>query len=152
MPEDITSLPPGRRSDLLEKKDVERVINTFLSLDNTVNVVYDDTKHTNFHTIKEGEQDIPEIVFGPDVYPAANAINPNQSLLMQAAAAHEICHYHRWKDKTEINDMEHVELDEAFTSLDAFLRFPQLSDHERRQLVADAMQRLAMYAHRKDIK
>jgi hypothetical protein len=71
---------------------------------------------------------------------------------MQAAAAHEISHYHRWKDKTQIDDPDHHELDEAFTSLDAFLRFPELSDHERRQLVGDALQRLAMYAHRKDIK
>jgi hypothetical protein len=99
MADDPTSLPPGRRSAPLEPDDVERVINTFLSLDNTVNVVHDGAKHTCFHIIKDEDgKDVPEIVFGPDVYPAPNAINPNQSLTMQAAAAHEIRHYHRWKD------------------------------------------------------
>jgi hypothetical protein len=91
-----------------------------------------------------------EIVFGADIYLGAGVVDPNSSLSMQAAAAHEISHYHLWKDKTELIAGELVEIDEALASLEAILRYPkQLNDHEVRQLVADAIQRLQMHAQRK---
>lgn len=91
-----------------------------------------------------------EIVFGPDIYPGVGVADPNSSLSMQAAAAHELSHFHRWKDKTEVSNADLAELDEALASLEAILRYPkQLNDHEVRQLVADAIQRLQIYAQRK---
>ena len=41
----------------------------------------------------------------------------------QAAAAHEISHYYRWKDGTELNEDALTNIDEALTSLDAITRF-----------------------------
>lgn len=145
-----TSLPPGRRANPLDEAEIKRVLNTFVGLDNSVNVVHDPGKNTCFRApIVEGEP-APEIVFGPDIYPGVNTINPNASLSMRAAAAHEISHYHRWKDTLEIHDQDYSELDEALTSLDATLRFPNdLSVHEIRQLISDAMQRIAMFLNRK---
>ena len=66
---------------------------------------------------------------------------------MLGAVAHEITHYHRWRDTTEINDTRLEAIDEALTSLEAILRFPrQLNEHDVRQLVSDAIQRLQIFA------
>jgi hypothetical protein len=68
---------------------------------------------------------------------------------MQAAAAHELCHLYRWRDRTEVTDERLEEIDEALTSLEAILRFPrELSAHEVRQLVSDAIQRLQMFCQK----
>jgi hypothetical protein len=65
---------------------------------------------------------------------------------MKAAVAHEISHFHRWKDRTELPLGVHRDLDEALASIDAALRFSgQLSSHEIQQLIRDAMQRLQMH-------
>jgi regulator of sigma D len=69
---------------------------------------------------------------------------------MAAAVAHEITHWQRWLDKTELVHDDFLEIDEALTSLEAALRFhAKLSDHDVRQLIADAIQRLQMFAQRK---
>jgi hypothetical protein len=61
---------------------------------------------------------------------------------------HEISHYHRWQDATELPEGELVHLDEAQTSLDAALRFAgQLSAHEIQQLIRDAVHRLQLLRH-----
>ncbi|KRQ15385.1 hypothetical protein AOQ71_10335 [Bradyrhizobium manausense] len=69
---------------------------------------------------------------------------------MQAAAAHELCHYYRWRDKTEVEDGVLVHVDEALTSLEAVLRFPKLGEHDIRQLVSDAIQRLQIFVQEKN--
>ena len=68
---------------------------------------------------------------------------------MRAAVAHELSHFHRWRDKTELNGEHLTEIDEALTSLDAVQRYQaHLNENEVRQLVADAMQRLQAFAQR----
>lgn len=83
-----------------------------------------------------------------DIYPGVSVIDPNSALSMRAAVAHEICHFHRWRNKVELPLGTHRHLDEAQTSLDASLRFAsQLSGHEIQQLVRDAVQRLQLHYH-----
>jgi len=72
---------------------------------------------------------------------------------MEAAAAHELTHWRRWTDKTEIVDEDFLEIDEAMTSLEAAIRYGEkLSPHDIRQLIADATQRLQLYIQRKTQK
>jgi len=86
------------------------------------------------------------VTFGEDIYPGNAVLDPNASLSMLAAVAHEVTHFNRWRDKTEIDDARLESIDEALTSLDAILSFPrQLNDRDVRQLVADAIQRLQIY-------
>lgn len=148
MPANRESLLAGRNAHALLEADVRRAINTFLGLDAKVPVRHAQGSRTLFRlTNDENGNEVAEIVFGEDLYPGPAVVDPNSSLSMQAAAAHEITHFHRWGDKTELLDPHLVEIDEALTSLEAILRFPkQLSDHEVRQLVADAIQRLQIFA------
>jgi hypothetical protein len=68
---------------------------------------------------------------------------------MRAAAAHESSHFHRWRDKTELDGGHLSDIDEALTSLDAIRRYyGTLNDTEIQQLVSDAMQRLQILAQR----
>ncbi|OWY60114.1 hypothetical protein B7486_70935, partial [cyanobacterium TDX16] len=91
---------------------------------------------------EEGEK-VGKIYYGADVYPGADVADPNSALSMKAAVAHEISHFHRWQDATQIVPEEFKHLDEALTSLDAALRFPkELSQHEVSQLIRDAIHRL----------
>jgi hypothetical protein len=87
-----------------------------------------------------------EIIFGPDIYPGPSVIDPNSALGLTAAAAHELSHYHRWKDKMALADDGLEHLDEALTSLQAISRYDRnLSEAEVRQLIADAIQRLQLF-------
>jgi hypothetical protein len=71
-------------------------------------------------------------------------------LSTQAAAAHEIVHLYRWREKTELLGEGLIEIDEALTSLSAITHFQKsLSDQEVRQLVADAIQRLQSFAQKR---
>lgn len=153
-----TSLLAGRNQAPLSSEDVRRAINTFLGLDPTVNVRYEESEPTVFHvSYEESGEEFGEIVCGPDIYPGRSVIDPNSALGLQAAAAHELTHYYRWKDKTELPDSSMEYLDEALTSLQAILRYDrQLSEQDVRQLVSDAMQRLHLYiqsleGHNKDL-
>ena len=86
------------------------------------------------------------VYFGSDIYPGVGVADSNSALSMKAAVAHEISHFHRWQDKTELPLDTYRHLDEAMTSLDAALRFPKdLSDHDVHQLIRDALQRLTMH-------
>jgi len=113
-----------------------------------VNVVYEAQGHTLFRVTREelsGEQ-YGEIVFGPDIYPGGSIIDPNSALSMDGAAAHELQHYHRWRNKAQLADDELFHLDEALTSLEAIFRYEtKLSEHDIRQLVLDAVQRINLY-------
>jgi hypothetical protein len=147
------SLLAGRNVRALSAEDVTRVFNTFLGLERNVSVRYEPNSRTVFRVpALEGEEEC-EITFGEDVYPGAGVVDPNSSLSMLAAVAHEVTHFHRWRDKTEIVADELVEIDEALTSLEAILRFPRnLNDHDIRQLVADAIQRLQIFAQRRQVE
>jgi len=64
---------------------------------------------------------------------------------LSAAAAHELTHLYRWRDKQALEEDALEHLDEAFTSLQAIANFAELKPVEVRQLAADAMQRLRLY-------
>ncbi len=84
---------------------------------------------------------------GPDIYPGRGIVDPNSALSLDAAAAHELAHYYRWRDKTELPATDRMTpLDEALTSMDAILRYERhLKPHDIRMLVSDAVQRINIY-------
>jgi len=147
MPPEKWSLLAGRNLAPLTLGDVRRAINTFLGLDNTVNARYDQNGRTVFRVSRdESGEEFGEIVFGPDIYPGRSVIDPNSALGLQAASAHELTHYHRWKDKIALQPESMEYIDEALTSLQAILRYDRhLSEHDIRQLISDAIQRLQIY-------
>lgn len=140
------SLLPNRSAKVLEPKDQTNVYNTFLGLDNTVNVKYEAGSKTCFKvTIIDGEE-VGEIIVGPDIFPGQDIVNPNAMLSMEAAAAHEVSHFHRWRNNQEIMNNDFQDLDEALTSLTAIMRFNvQLGHSDQLGLVADAMQRITKF-------
>lgn len=147
MPDQAGSLLGGRNVVPLTDAQVRSVANTFLGLDDRSAPKYDPQSRTIFRVRVEDGQEVSEIVFGPDIYPGTGVADPNSSLSMKAAVAHELCHHYRHADLTEINDETLKHIDEALTSLEAIQRFPrQLNDHDIRQLVADAMHRLQLFA------
>jgi len=128
------------------------VFNTFLGLDSTLAVRYAAGSRTVFRVPAAGPDGGDcEVTFGEDIYPGKSVLDPNSSLSMLAAVAHEVTHYCRWRDKTELPLSDLEEIDEALTSLEAILRFPRdLNEHDTRQLVADAIQRLQLYVRRRE--
>jgi hypothetical protein len=142
------SLLAGRNPSPLTPDDVRRVSNTFLGMEGSVNVVHDAQAETAFRVMRDertGEQ-YGEIVFGPDIYPGASTIDPNSALSIDAAVAHELQHYHRWRNKAHLVDDELFHIDEALTSIEAIFRYEsKLTDHDVRQLMADAMHRINLY-------
>lgn len=139
----------GRRTRPLSDSDVRSVMATFLGLDPSVRTVrHEATGRTVFRVVPAGEsetdEEFGEIVFGPDIYPGPGIANPNSALSMQAAAAHELAHYHRWVNKTQLNGDEQIDLDEALTSLEAVMRYEHtLNPVDIRALIADAHFRLS---------
>jgi hypothetical protein len=149
MPANRVSLLAGRNLAPLTQREIDRATSTFLGLDRAAPVRYEAEARTTFRVVIEETEDIAEVVFGPDFYPGAGVVDPNSSLSIKAAAAHELTHWYRWRDRTEIVDEQLYEIDEALTSLEAVLRFPrELDPHDARQLIADAIQRLQIYAQR----
>lgn len=152
MPERKPSLLAGRNKAPLTQDEIRRAINTFLGLDRNVNVRYEDTAVTAFRVgVDKDGSHFGEVIFGPDIYPGSSIVDPNSALSLDGAAAHELTHYHRWKDKAalSLDTLEHV--DEALTSLQAIMRyFGSLSDSDVRQLVSDAIQRLQLFVNESD--
>ena len=147
MPSSEGSLLPGRNIVPLTDSQIRSVINTFLGLDRNSAPIYRPDGRTAFRVRVEDDEEICEILFGADIFPGPNVVDPNASLGIKAAVAHELCHYYRHADLTEINDPALMHIDEALTSLDAVTRFSRdLNDHDIRQLVADAMHRLQLFA------
>lgn len=134
----------------LSAAEIRRATNVFLGLDNTVNTRYEEGATTRFRVCHdESDQEYGEIVFGPDIYPGWSVVDPNSALSLLAAAAHELTHYHRWKDKAALpnGSMEYV--DEALTSLQAIMRYERhLSQSDMRQLISDAIQRVQLYVQK----
>jgi hypothetical protein len=141
----------GRSTKPLDQASANRVSLTFVGLDKEMrNVRFDPAAQTVFRVVPAAESDTGEeygeIVFGPDIYPGGNIANPNSALTMRAAAAHELAHYHRWLNQSQIDEAEERHWDEAMTSLEAVQRYGHHLDlHEIQQLVGDALQRIGLY-------
>jgi hypothetical protein len=149
MSNEKSSLLAGRNKAPLTPDEIRRAINTFLGLDNNVNARHDPGSRTAFCVSADKSGQFGEIVFGPDIYPGESVVDPNSAMSLHAAAAHELTHYHRWRDKTvlSVEALEH--LDEALTSLQAIFRYDRhLSEPDVRQLVSDAIQRLQLFVQR----
>lgn len=146
MPDENGSLLHGRNSTPLNKRQVDQVVKYFFGFDPTANVRYDETSRTVFRDVDDDGDLNHEIIFGPDIFPGPAIADPNSSLSIRCAIAHELTHKARHDDLTEINEAELAHIDEALTSLGAILRFSdELNPHEMRQLVSDACQRLQKY-------
>ena len=134
------SMPPNRNQQPLSEGQVDRVFLTFRHLDPSVPVRYVPVNRTCF--VVTGE--VAEVRFGPDIHPGGG-LDPNSNMSVRAAAAHEVAHYHRWADGTELPHGQLDNIDEALTSLEAVLRFQELQWIEARQLISDAILRLNMF-------
>jgi len=140
------SLLVGRSTIELSKRQIRSVTSTFIGLDANVPFQYDPNGHTRFVVETDEDEDIGRVYFGRDIYPGPGVADPNSALSMPAAVAHEISHFLRWQDRTELPPDVHRHLDEALTSLDAALRFAvQLPPYEIQQLIRDAIQRLQLH-------
>lgn len=143
------SLLAGRRAEPLSEAEIRTVANTFYGMDRSVDARHDPTRPTGFRVEDVDGEPTGVISFGSDIYPGPSVADPNAALSMTAAVAHELSHYHRWKDNTELPLGHYRDLDEAFTSLDAMLRFARtLSPFEMEQLARDAVQRLQRHRRR----
>lgn len=148
MSDELPSLLSGRHTAPLSKEEAERASSTFLGLDDKVNVKYVEDARTVFRVITDQGREYGEIIFGPDIYPGDNIVDPNAAVTLTGAAAHELTHYYRWKDMSALRDGELRHIDEALTSLEAICRYPrQLNDTDMRTLVGDAILRLKMFVH-----
>jgi hypothetical protein len=142
-------LPGNRNVIRLTPQEVDRATRTFLSLeDEEIIFRYVANSQTRFRVVPaEGDQEeYSEIIFSEDLYPGRNIANPNAQVSMKAAIAHELAHYHRWRDKRELEGEDFKHLDEALTSLEAATRYAaDLNDTEIQQLLADATERLRLH-------
>lgn len=147
MPRTEASLLDGRNNRPLDERTIRNIASTFLGLDERVNAIFDPAGRTRFRVREEDGEEIAEIIYGPDILPGPNIINPNATLGYREAAMHELCHAYRHAELSEIDDLRLEHIDEALTSLFAVGRFAeQLSPAEVRNLVADAMHRLSLFA------
>jgi hypothetical protein len=139
----------GRRTAPLGDEEIRSVMTTFIGIDASVRTVrHEEHARTAFRVVPAVEshtgEEFGEIVFGPDIYPGLVVANPNSSLSMAAAAAHELAHYHRWFNRTQLEAASQAHLDEALTSLEAVQRYHhKLNDVDVVQLVADAHLRIS---------
>lgn len=141
------SLLDGRNVSPLNEREKRRAANVFLGLDPRVNTRYEEGNRTRFVVaVDEGGEEYGEIVFSEDVYPGQNHANPNASLSLDGAAAHELAHYYRWVNKSELPHGHLTHIDEAMTSLEAALRFSgKLSEGDIQGLISDSLHRLRVY-------
>ncbi len=141
------SLIGGRRHQALTEAEIGSVSATFSGLDVEVDARYVAGERTRFRLQNPGTaNEYGEIVFGSDIYPGMVG-DPNSALSMAGAVAHELSHYHRWKNRTEIEDYERFqELDEAMTSLTAISMYGlKLNLNDVITLAGDALLRLQRY-------
>lgn len=143
----MSSLLTGRNTAPLDNTDIRRISNMVLGLDNGVNFKYEEGANTRFLTRTDEAGEVHgEIIFSNDVYPGTNIANPNSALTLKAAIAHELTHFHRWQNRTELPHGVKTHIDEAMTSLEAALRYGRDLDRtDFEGLISDALQRLRMY-------
>lgn len=143
----FASLLDGRNLSPLNEREQRRAANIFLGFDGNVNARYEEGSRTRFLVeVDDNGDEFGEIIFSNDIYPGPNLINPNASLSLEGAAAHELAHYYRWSNKSELPIGQLTHIDEAMTSLEAALRFSQkLSANDIQGLISDALHRLRMH-------
>ena len=141
------SLLEGRNNVLLDDREKKRAANVFLGLDARVNARHEEGTRTRFVIgVDDAGEEFGEVIFSADIYPGGNLTNPNASLSLDGAAAHELAHYYRWINKSELPHGELTHIDEAMTSLEAALRFSgKLSSGDIQGLISDALHRLRMH-------
>lgn len=147
MPTPRESLLAGRNNQPLDSDAIRRVANIFMGFDEKVLTHYDEHSKTSFivNTDDMGNE-YGEIVFGPDIYPKQSTIDPNSTLGIVSVVAHELTHYYRWFNKTELHENTNRYLDEALTSMEAIGRYSdKLKPNEVQELVRDAIGRLNLY-------
>lgn len=143
----IGSLLGGRNVVPLSRQEITRASNSFLGMDANVNARYEAGATTKFVTaVDQDGQEFGEVVFSDDIYPGQNIANPNAALTLKGAVAHELAHYYRWQDKTELPHGVMTHIDEAMTSLEAALRYSRALDNTDTQgLISDSLQRLRLF-------
>jgi len=148
----MSSLLDGRHVAPLSDAEIRRASSTFMGLDNQVNVRHEAHGNTRFRTsVDEFGEEFGEIVFSSDLYPGTNIANPNSALTMKAAAAHELAHFYRWTDKSELPHGVLTQIDEAMTSLEAAIRYAAaLNSTDMHGLISDALQRLRLFVATQD--
>src|SRR5713101_2356149 len=131
MSRDRRSLLAGRNTSPLDEHEQKRVLNTLKGMDPKVSFRYDADGWTRFRVeVDEENVQFGEIVVGPDILQGRSVIDPNSALSMDAAAAHELSHYHRWRNGVELPLDKLGEIDEALTSLEAIARYDKhLGEH-----------------------
>ncbi|QSB01766.1 hypothetical protein JWZ98_02030 [Methylomonas sp. EFPC1] len=145
--ERFASLLDGRNVAPLTEREKSRASNVFLGMDPLVSARYEAGSRTRFiEAVDDDGEEYGEIVFSDDIYPGTNLVNPNASLSLPGAAAHELSHYHRWRNKSELPHGELTHIDEAMTSLEAALRFSaNLGQGDIQGLISDSLHRLRLY-------
>lgn len=143
----MTSLLTGRNLAPMNDQEIRRVSNVFLGLDGNINARYEAEATTRFVVSQdENDQEFGEIIFSSDIYPGQMVTNPNATLSLKGAAAHELTHYYRWQDKSELPHGTMTHIDEAMTSLEAALRYSHSLDKTDVQgLISDALQRIRLF-------
>jgi hypothetical protein len=143
------SLPGGRSTAPLTEDKQKSVARTIVGLDPEVPYKHLESGYTHLAMeLDEDQLEVGVVYFAADIYPGQGAADPNSVLSMKAAVAHELSHFHRWRDQRELPLGVYRDLDEAMTSLDAALRYARhLSTHEIEQLISDALQRLTSHFH-----
>lgn len=141
------SLLDGRNNAPLSEKEIKRAANIFLGFDQAANVRYEAGTTTRFRIAEDEDgEEFGEIIFSEDIYPGGNIANPNSTLSVPGAAAHELAHLYRWQGKTELPHGQLTNIDEAMTSLEAALRYSHgLSSTDLQGLISDALQRLRLF-------
>jgi hypothetical protein len=141
------ALRGGRNAVPLSEKDIQRVTTTAFGYERAVTFRYEAGAATAFHvqTDPTTNEEYGEVIFGPDVYPGTNIVNANSMVGMEGAIAHELQHYHRWREHSALQQGALDHLDEALTSLQAIGRYRKLSEDDVQRLVADAIQRIGLY-------
>jgi hypothetical protein len=146
------SLLDGRNVAPLTDTEIRRAANIFIGLAERVNAKYENGSATRFvFKLDEYGEEYGEIIFSEDIYPGKNMVNPNAALSLKGAAAHELAHYYRWQDKTELPHGHLTHIDEAMTSLEAALRFhANLDVTDLQGLISDSLQRLRLFVSDND--
>lgn len=141
------SLLDGRNVTPLSDREKKRAASAFLNLDAGVNARHENGTRTRFVvSIDAIGEEYGEVIFSDDIYPGPNHANPNATLSLNGAAAHELAHYYRWVDKSELPHGHLTHIDEAMTSLEAALRFSAKLNHTDIQgLISDSLHRLRLY-------
>jgi len=147
MPNDTQSFLAGRNKQPLSEKEVARVITAFSGFERDINAHYDADSPTLFRVkTDEFEIEYGDVTFGPDIFPGQGVVDSNSALSFTAAVAHEVSHYHRWKNKCQIDEAYLSDIDEALTSLEAIRMFSgMLNPSDIQGLTADAIQRIVIY-------